>query len=114
MAELPVRGLTTVGPQVRSRGVLSLVGGGQVTAWAWWDGHIVCLLFFLVCLHLSAFVCVLSTWAALSGCMVLGGYVPLEVVRQGEVATDLTFFLLFLTDFLALLNTSPELPPVHL
>jgi hypothetical protein len=70
-----------------------------VTAWTWWGGRVVCSLGFLVCLHLSAFVCSvcgLSMWAAYNGCTVLRSYAPLEVARQGEVAMDLTF----LTDFI--------------
>jgi hypothetical protein len=62
-----------------------------VTAWTWWGGRVVCSFDFLVCLHLFAFVYVLSTWATPGGCTVLGGYAPLEVARQGEVATDHTF-----------------------
>jgi hypothetical protein len=52
--------------------------------------------FVCICLHLSAFVYVLSTWATPNGCTVLEGYAPLKVAQQGEVATDLTFLTGFI------------------
>jgi preprotein translocase subunit SecG len=50
-------------------------------------------------------VCVLLTRVTTNGCAILGGYEPLEVARQREVATDLTFLmdLAFFVCFLFLL-----------
>ena len=72
-----------------------------MTAWAWRVRTCCLFVDFWVCLHLSAFGCGLSTWGGPDGCAVSGGYAPLEVARQWEVATDFTFsffsFLIFLT-----------------
>ena len=64
----------------------------------WGDlvGRTCCLFFdFWVCLHLSAFVAICRRGGGPDGCAVSGGYAPLEVARQWEVATDLTFSFFF-------------------
>jgi hypothetical protein len=76
-------------------------------------GRTCCLFFdFWVCVHLSAFVCDMSMWTGSNGCAVRGGYAPLEVAWQWEVAKDLVFlfpyfFLTVLIDFFNSLFLKP-------